>query len=96
MTTSDYLYALFLLVISNILTAFLVSLLHKNKKFQGREVIWRNVFDGNKFTAGTNIDEVIPLALQAGYSFLAWNGEIHFLDSYRGYHETGIKTKDLG
>jgi hypothetical protein len=43
------------------------------------ELTWRDVFDGDKYSAGTHIDEVARIAFACHYLYMAFNGIIYNL-----------------
>ena len=56
---------------------------------------WRDVFDGDKATAGTKLFDVVYTAQNAGYKFLAWDGKILFIDADGNTHYTGLLVSSL-
>lgn len=58
--------------------------------------LWRHILDGNKLLAGTDFREAVKRCHRNNYRFLAWNGELYFIDpDTRKGVPTGIRTEEL-
>lgn len=55
---------------------------------------WEHIFDPKSAIGGSSLDNFIPLAIKAGYKFIAWNGKVYFITDANTF-DTGLKVVHL-